>query len=77
MKNQDNIHPRAEIPEEERRVEEKPLAKKEHAVQIVPEKTECKHYFGYLNQRPAKKGVPEQCIVCEKIVQCMLKTITE
>jgi hypothetical protein len=63
--------------EEESRVEEKPLVKKERGIQIIPEKTECKHYFGYLSQRSSKEGVPEECIVCEKIVQCMLKTITE
>ena len=63
--------------EEEKRVEEKPPVKKERSLQIVPMKNKCKHYFGYLSQRQSKEGVPEECIVCEKIVQCMLKTITE
>jgi len=60
-----------EIPEKESKTEEKQV------IQIIPEKAECKHYFGYLSQRSSKEGVPEECIICEKIVQCMLKTITE
>ncbi|MEM3565511.1 MAG: hypothetical protein QXK18_01370 [Candidatus Bathyarchaeia archaeon] len=53
------------------------MVKKKLETQIVPEKTECKYYFGYLSKRSSKESVPEECIVCEKIVQCMLKTITE
>ncbi|MEM1563211.1 MAG: hypothetical protein QW161_00875 [Candidatus Bathyarchaeia archaeon] len=62
---------------EKSEAEEKTLAKEEFDVQTVPEKTECKHYFGYLSKRSSKEGLPEECIMCEKIVQCMLKTITE
>jgi hypothetical protein len=63
--------------EEVNKAEERPLAKEKLKIQTVSEKTECKHYFGYLSQRSSKEGVPEECIVCEKIVQCMLKTVTE
>ncbi|MEM3769612.1 MAG: hypothetical protein QXG76_00305 [Candidatus Bathyarchaeia archaeon] len=65
------------IPEEESETKEKPLVNEKREIQTVPEKTECKHYFGYLSKRSSKESVPEECIVCEKIVQCMLKTITE
>lgn len=64
------------IPEKSE-IEEKLLAKEEFDIQTVPEKNECKHYFGYLSKRSSKEGLPEECIMCEKIVQCMLKTITE
>ena len=36
----------------------------------------CAHHLGYLSQRSAKANIPEECIVCENIVQCMLKKIT-
>jgi hypothetical protein len=36
----------------------------------------CAHHFGYLSTRAAKEKIPEECMVCESIVQCMLKTIT-
>jgi hypothetical protein len=36
----------------------------------------CPHHLGYLSERAAKENIPEQCITCECIVQCMLKKIT-
>lgn len=36
----------------------------------------CKHYFGYLSERSLRDMPPEECIVCPKIVQCMLKSVT-
>jgi hypothetical protein len=36
----------------------------------------CKHQFGYLGNRPKKDSIPEECMTCEKIVQCMLKNVT-
>jgi len=51
-------------------IEEKP------AQQPSPEIPQCSHYFGYLSQRPKKESIPEECMTCEKIVQCMLKKVT-
>lgn len=36
----------------------------------------CGYHFGYLSQRSRKEKIPEECMTCEKIVQCMLKKIT-
>ena len=54
-----------------------------HALPIVeeetverPPETQCTHRFGYLSQRPKKESIPEECIVCERIVKCMLKNVT-
>ena len=61
-------------------LKEKGKTKKEKPkdVQTVPvaEEKKCKHYFGYLSKRSAKKEIPDECIVCERIVQCMLKNIS-
>ncbi len=62
---------------EESKSEEKTLAKEKHVDQTVSETTKCKHYFGYLSKRSPKESIPEECIICEKMVQCMLKTITD
>lgn len=35
----------------------------------------CTRQFGYLSKRPSKEKIPDECITCEKIVQCMLKAI--
>ncbi len=31
----------------------------------------CRNYFGFLNQRPTGLAVPEECLICEKMLQCM------
>jgi hypothetical protein len=41
-----------------------------------PAKVKCRHQFGYLSKRDSKEKIPEDCMMCENIVQCMLKTIT-
>jgi len=35
----------------------------------------CAYHFGYLSERSEKGKIPEECIVCENIVQCMLKNV--
>lgn len=32
----------------------------------------CPHFFGYLGQRAKGEGIPEECLACEKAVECML-----
>jgi len=50
---------------------------KEKTVTQPPPKLQgCAHHFGYLGERSTKEKIPEECIVCEKIVQCMLKNVT-
>ena len=31
----------------------------------------CGHFFGYLNKRPKGTPVPERCLTCEKMVDCL------
>lgn len=33
----------------------------------------CPHYFGYLAHRPKDASIPQECLTCPKIVECMLK----
>lgn len=40
------------------------------------ETSNCKHYFGYLSKRSSRDKLPEECMVCPNIVQCMLKGVT-
>ena len=39
--------------------------------------SKCPYEFGYLSQSSRNKQIPEECITCSKIVQCMLKKVTE
>ncbi|MEM2202544.1 MAG: hypothetical protein QW595_02795 [Candidatus Bathyarchaeia archaeon] len=54
--------------------------KKEETVNVQPsslvETPNCKHYFGYLSERSSRDMPPEECMVCPKIVQCMLRSVT-
>lgn len=45
--------------------------------QPYAEEPKCPHHFGYLSNRSRKETIPEECMTCEKIVECMLKRITE
>ncbi len=31
----------------------------------------CGHFFGYLNKRAKGTPVPERCLTCEKMVECL------
>jgi hypothetical protein len=36
---------------------------------------QCAYHLGYLNERSKNEKIPEDCIVCENIVKCMLKGV--
>ena len=35
----------------------------------------CLHKFGYLASRPKNVPIPEECVVCTRLADCMLKTV--
>ena len=37
---------------------------------------ECAHHLGYLSDRSSKK-IPEECMVCGNIVDCMLNSVKD
>jgi hypothetical protein len=43
---------------------------------VVEEKIPgCQHHLGYLSERAQKEQIPEECLVCQTIVECMLKRV--
>ena len=36
---------------------------------------QCAHHLGYLRERSKNEEIPEDCMVCENIVKCMLKAV--
>ncbi|KPV63161.1 MAG: hypothetical protein AOA66_1011 [Candidatus Bathyarchaeota archaeon BA2] len=68
-------------PQKEKREdrEEAPKVKppKEEKEEKGPERREspkgCPHHFGYLAHRPKDASIPQECLTCNKIVECMLK----
>ena len=62
---------------EEIEVEQPEVQKMENTPTAKIQKTEgCFHYMGYLSQRSTKEKIPEECMVCENTVKCMLKNVT-
>ena len=36
-------------------------------------KAGCQNWFGYLAQRKSGECIPDECIECEKSIECMIK----
>jgi hypothetical protein len=51
-------------------------AKKEKPVQPAAPAPNCSHQLGYLSKRSPKEKIPEECMMCNSIVECMLKNVT-
>ena len=49
---------------------------KERTLTEPSKEQKCAHYLGYLSERSKKEKIPEECMMCEHIVQCMLKNVT-
>jgi DNA-directed RNA polymerase subunit RPC12/RpoP len=37
----------------------------------MEEAATCAHYLGYLKQRPKNTPIPEECLTCAKMIECM------
>jgi len=57
-------------------VKVKPTKPAQPTEQPFLKEQKCPHHFGYLSQRSKKEKIPDECMTCEKIVQCMLKKVT-
>jgi hypothetical protein len=33
----------------------------------------CNYHLGYLSERSSKEQIPDECMTCKDIVECMLK----
>lgn len=37
----------------------------------------CAHHFGYLSERSKNEKISDECVMCENIVKCMLKKMSD
>ena len=37
----------------------------------------CQYHLGYLSERASKQQIPDDCLVCKDIVECMLMKMRE
>ncbi len=33
----------------------------------------CKHFVGYLKTRPKDMSIPDECLTCDKMIECLLR----
>lgn len=45
-----------------------------HCLNRIEEKlkTDCQYWFGYLSQKEKTETVPQECVECKKVLECML-----
>jgi DNA-directed RNA polymerase subunit RPC12/RpoP len=61
-----------EAEEEDAGKTETPVPTREaEKTETKPEVQNCQHSFGYLKKRPKETAIPETCLTCEKIIECM------
>lgn len=53
-------------------VAEEPVPAEEH-VETREKSDGCSYYLGYLSERSSKDKIPDECMMCKDIVECMLK----
>lgn len=49
----------------------------ENLAEVPQESPSCSYHLGYLSERESKGQIPDGCIVCKDIVECMLKKMKE
>jgi len=44
-----------------------------HGRKLAVAVSNCSHEFGYLRSRPKDSAIPDECLICPRILQCMVK----
>jgi hypothetical protein len=53
----------------------KSLVKNENPTSEEYHFSDCPHYFGYLSSRPEGSAIPQECILCHRLGDCMVATL--
>jgi len=49
------------------------LTKHERKVVVkLEEAVKCNHFLGYLKKRPKNTPIPEECLTCDKMIECLM-----
>jgi len=44
----------------------------ENAAAKLESNMECKNFFGYLKKRPKSTPIPDECLTCDKMIDCLI-----
>ena len=71
--------PEPEQPEQEEPAATEPIVEtdppQENQIVDTPKGLECPHYLGYLSEKERKQNIPDECMVCKNLVECMLQKV--
>jgi DNA-directed RNA polymerase subunit RPC12/RpoP len=43
------------------------------AVAKLEEGVKCNHFWGYLKKRPKNTPIPDECLTCDKMIECLTR----
>jgi hypothetical protein len=61
--------------EEKKSKEKSPIKEENLAAQEERIFSGCLHHFGYLSSRPKDSPIPQECIICQRLGDCMVATV--
>jgi hypothetical protein len=67
----------AEIQVEKTQPKENHFETKEKLFKNKDKSVTCNYHPGYLSERNSKEQIPDECLVCKDIVECMLRKMRE
>ena len=47
---------------------------KEESPEVLGQTIICNHHLGYLKEKELKQQIPEECILCTRVIDCMLES---
>jgi DNA-directed RNA polymerase subunit RPC12/RpoP len=47
---------------------------KEVPTEVLEKTIICNHHLGYLKEKELKQQIPEECILCTRVIDCMLES---
>jgi len=50
---------------------------KETLIKKADKPSDCHYHPGYLSERSSKEQIPDECLVCQSIVDCMLRKMRD
>jgi hypothetical protein len=72
IEEQVEINAEPEEPEKLEETQAEAVSVEEKLIKSQEEPIACLHHLGYLSEREQKEQIPDECIVCKNIVECML-----
>jgi len=63
---------KAETQEKEESEEVSPKAYRRPNVKVEAG-TKCQHHFGYLKNRPKNTPIPDECLTCDRMIECLTR----